>query len=477
MFLFRPLLLAVLALLTSLATAQEHPNIIWIVADDLGPELGCYGDTVVRTPRLDQLAAEGLRFTQAFSTSPVCSASRSAFITGMYQTSIGAHHHRTMKLEPLPEGVKSVPQRLQEEAGYRTLNIKGGLGANGKLDFNFEFDADQWMPTAKPEAMTEGDAPFFAQFNFHEPHRKFVDQEDGVDPTAVQLPPYYPDHPITREDWAQYLDSVEVADAKTGAVLDWLEEQGLAETTVVFFFGDHGRPHLRGKQWLYEGGIHVPLLVRWPGQIEAGKVSEDLTSLIDVAATSLHLAGLALPDSLEGQPFLGSDLPAPRDHIIAARDRCGDAPDRIRAVRTDRFKYIRNYIPELPYYNTSRYKSMGYPVLQLMKDLQKEGKLTPPQALFFADSRPEEELYDLENDPHEIHNLAKDPEYATKLAELRQIEQNWVETSGDQGAIPEPRELWEAANASSRKSFERRGFQPDEWDEKVQEIRKELGIE
>ncbi len=476
MSLFRNLLFTALALLTSAASAQDRPNILWIVADDLGPELGCYGDTVVRTPRLDQLAAEGLRFTQAFSTSPVCSASRSAFITGMYQTSIGAHHHRTMKLEPLPEGVKSVPQRLQEEAGYRTLNIKG-LGANGKLDFNFEFDADQWMPTAKPEAMTEGDAPFFAQLNFHEPHRKFVDQEDGIDPAAVQIPPYYPGHPITREDWAQYLDSVEVADAKTGAVLDWLKEQGLAENTVVFFFGDHGRPHVRGKQWLYEGGIRVPLIVRWPGQIEGGKVSEDLTSLIDVAATSLHLAGLALPKSLEGQPFLGPDLPASRDHIIAARDRCGDAPDRIRAVRTDRFKYIRNYIPELPYYNTSRYKSMGYPVLQLMKDLQKEGKLTPAQALFFADSRPEEELYDLENDPHEIHNLAKDPEYATKLAELRQIEQNWVETSGDQGAIPEPRELWDAANASSRKSFERRGFVPDEWDETVQEIRKELGIE
>jgi len=471
------LAISLLGCVTS-ALAQEpaKPNILWIVSDDLGAELGCYGDPLVKTPNLDKLAAEGLRFERAYSSSPVCSASRSAIITGMYQTSIGAHHHRTMKLEPLPNGVKTVPQLLAEEAGYRTLNIKG-MGANGKLDFNFEFDEEQWLPSAEPEALAEEGEPFFAQVNFFEPHRKFVEVEDGVDPNEVELPPYYPDYEIVREDWARYLDSVEVADEKTGALLDFLEKEGLAENTVVFFFGDHGRPHLRGKQWLYEGGIHTPLIVRWPGKIQPGEVRDDLTSLIDVAATTLNIAGVELPEGLEGQPFLGPNLPEPREFVFAARDRCGDAPDRVRAVITKRYKYIRNYIPELPYYNTSRYKSMGYPVLALMKDMAKEGTLTPDQARFFADDRPAEELYDLQADPHEIKNLAANPEYEGVLTQMQGAMDSWVVETGDMGANPEPLELRQAAEASSYKAFTRRGWEPDEWDEKVIEIRKELGID
>ncbi len=423
-------------------TPVNRPNILWLVADDLSPELGCYGDPLSKTPNLDRLAADGVRFNNAFTTAPVCSASRSAFFTGMYQTTIGGHNHRTRGkfLKPLPEGVKLVMDRFRQ-AGYFTTTVANKqLGSNAKTDYNFiykqPFDGNDWRDR-KPGQ------PFFAYINFKEPHRAFVKPSQApqpVDPDKVKLPPYYPDVPVAREDWAAYLNSIEVLDAKIGRALERLKQDGLAENTVVFFFGDHGRPHVRGKQFLYDGGIHVPLIVRWLGNQKvapAGAVNDDLVSAIDIPATSLKLAGVDLPANMQGQVFLGPEAQK-RDVVFAARDRCDGTVDRIRCVRDKQFKYIRNFMPERPYTQLNSYKERSYPVLPLMRRLAEQGKLTPAQARFMSqETRPLEELYDLRTDPHEIHNLADDPKFAETLKKYRARLDRWIEETHDQGQQPE----------------------------------------
>lgn len=301
---------------------RKRPNILWLIAEDFCPDLGCYGTPIVRTPAIDRLASEGARYTRAFVTAPVCSPSRSAFMTGMYQTTIGAHQHRTPAKRPLPEGVRVITEFFRA-AGYFTANCGGGNWTRrGKTDFNFQaphpFDGTDWRQRGSGR-------PFFAQVNFGETHRTFKrDPENPIDPDRVKLPPYYPDHPVARRDWADYLECAQVPDRKVGAVLKRLEEDGLAGSTIVFFFfGDNGRPHVRGKQFLYEGGIRIPLIIRWPGHIEPGTVVDDLVSAIDFGATCMHLARIDVPSRMQGRPFLGPGATG-RDVIVAARDRCDE---------------------------------------------------------------------------------------------------------------------------------------------------------
>ncbi len=416
------------------AGESERPNILWLIAEDFCPELGCYGTALVKTPNIDKLAAEGARFTNAFTTAPVCSASRSGFMTSMYQTSIGAHQHRTADKKPLPPGVKMITDYFRA-AGYFTSNCGGGnWKRSGKTDFNFiaskPFDGADWR-------QRKAGQPFYAQVNFSETHRNFKqDAANPIDPDKVKLPPYYPDHPIARQDWANYLECAQVLDRKVGEVLKRLKEDRLVDNTIVFFFGDHGRAHVRGKQFLYEGGIHVPLIIRWPGHIKPGTVVDDLVSAIDFGPTSLNLVGIKPPGSMQGRVFLG-DNAKKREYIVAARDRCDETYDRIRCVRTKRFKYIRNFFPNLPYTQPNLYKKRQYPVLTLMEVLYAQGKLTPEQSRFMASSRPAEELYDLLNDPHELHNLAEDARFQTVLKELRATLNTWIEETGDQAEIPE----------------------------------------
>ena len=418
----------------SFASGQnKRPNILWIIAEDLCPDLGCYGTRLVKTPNIDRLAGEGVRFTNAFATAPVCSATRSAFMTGMYQTSIGAHQHRTLDKKPLPEPVKVITDYFRK-AGYFTSNCREGWTRPGKTDFNFTvskpFDGTDWRQRRNGQ-------PFFAQINFDETHRTFKkDPENPIDPDQVILPPYYPDHPLARQDWADYLECAQVLDKKVGKALKRLEDDGLADNTIVCFFGDHGRPHVRGKQWLYEGGIHIPLIVRWPDHIKPGTVDDNLISMIDFAPTCMNLAGLTPPNHWQGQVFLGSGAKK-REYIVAARDRCDETYDRIRCVRTKQYKYIRNFFPNFAYTQTNLYKERQYPVLTLMKVLYAQGKLTPEQERFMASTRPAEELYDLSKDPHEIHNLADDPKYQTILKQLRGTLNTWIERTDDQGEIPE----------------------------------------
>jgi N-sulfoglucosamine sulfohydrolase len=419
------------SLTNSALAAANRPNILWIIADDLGTELGCYGTPLMRTPNLDRLAAEGLRYTHCFTTAPVCSTSRSAIMTAMYQTTINAHDHRS--LTTLPPEVKTITD-LFREGGYFTANVRKiapGLESGGKTDFNFKvpkpFDGEDFDELKSRQ-------PFFAEIQIYEPHRgswkPAESLEYHVDPAKVKLPPYYPDDPVVRRDWAKYLDTIDYLDGKVGTILKRLKEEGLETNTIVFFFGDNGRCHVRDKQWLYEGGLHIPLIIRWPGHAPTGAVKDDLVSAIDISATSLALSGAHLPPNVQGQIFLGTQA-RKREYIFGARDRCDETVDRIRSVRDSRYKYIRNFMPERPYTQKNAYKERAYPALRIMKQLHAEGKLTPAQELFMADRKPDEELYDLQKDPDEIHNLAGAKALEPIRARLRSALEEWMKQCDD----------------------------------------------
>jgi uncharacterized sulfatase len=418
----------------SVALAESATNVVWIIADDLGPELGCYGYPGVSTPNLDRLATEGARYVHAFSTAPVCSPSRTAFQTGQYQTTVGGHHHDTRLKPKLPESSPTVTG-LMRAAGYFVCNGRGkavGEKRLAKSHFNFQYDARTFFDGHDWTQRAEGQ-PFFAQVQIKEPHRTFVERTGDFPDSPI--PPYYPDHPVTRADWANYLSSIEVLDAKVGEVLDRLDDEGLADNTLVIFFGDHGRPHVRGKQWLYDGGLHVPLLVRWPAKVRPGTVDERLVSLLDLMPTTLAVAGVAVPDQVK---LVGGNLMDANwdghERLFAARDRCGEAVDRIRSMRTRDFKYIRNFRPEIPYMQHSSYKRLQYPVDTLMRVLHAEGRWTSP---LMAANRPVEELYDLAADPYEMNNLAGDPAYHERIESMRGEVENWIRETDDKGRTDE----------------------------------------
>ncbi len=428
------------------STAKPPPNILWILAEDFSPDLGCYGNDLVSTPHLDRLAAEGVRYTQCICTAPVCSAARSALMTGMFQTSIGAHHHRSHRDRPyrLPDGVRTVTD-LFREGGYHTSNCRRpapGITLGGKTDFNFHvdrpFDGTDW--SERPAG-----TPFYSQINFPETHRKFRRFPAApVDPASLSLPPYYPEHPVVREDIALYLDTAQHLDTKVGRVIQRLKDEGSYERTIIFFFGDHGQALHRGKQWLYEQGIRIPLIVRIPEAyrpegFEPGSVDARLLQHIDIAATSLALAGIEPPESMQGRVFLGPGAGPEPTFAFSARDRCDETVDRIRCIRDSRWKLIRNFLPERPYSQKNHYKDTSYPVLQVMRQLHAEGKLEGPAARWMAPTRPEFELYDLESDPHEVENLAGVPGHGARLARLRDALDAWIEASGDRGrALEDP---------------------------------------
>jgi len=434
------------------AAPAQHPNILWLIAEDLGTELGCYGTAEVATPHLDRLAAQGMRFTRAYTTGPVCSPSRSAFMTGMYQITIGAHNHRSHRDDGyrLPEGVRVLTDWLRP-VGYFTANVvelpkEIGFRGTGKTDWNFSyegspFDSNRWEDLTRHQ-------PFYAQVNFTETHRPFRAPR-RVDPAKVRIPPYYPDHPVTRQDWAAYLDAVIELDRKVGLVLERLEADGLADRTVVVFFGDNGQAHVRGKQWCYESGLHVPLIIRWPKGLPAppgyrpGAVSDQLIDMIDVSATTLAWAGVSKPPKMEGRVFLAERADRPRQFSFGARDRCDETVFRIRTVRDARYRYIRNFTPDRPFLSPNAYKERSYPVWNLIKELAAQGKLDPVQSVLAAPTMPAEELYDLHSDPYETRNLVDSsvPEHRQALARLRTALDQWLAETHDAGAQFEPPEV------------------------------------
>lgn len=442
---FMTLALSVPALLFAAGPASQpaRPNILWLIAEDLGPHLGYHGTKEVRTPNLDRLAAAGVRYNH-FYNGQVCSPSRSAFMTGMYATTIGAHQHRTANKQPLPDGVRVLNDWLRP-AGYFTANVvklpnSCGFKGTGKTDWNFQHDARPFDSTDWTDLKTH--QPFYAQVNFHETHRAFK-SPPKADPNKVEIPPYYPDHPVTRTDWAAYLDDVTELDRKVGLVLEQLERDGLADNTVVVFFGDNGQAHVRGKQFCYEEGLLVPLIIRWPKNVpapahfQAGSADDRLLEGIDLAPTMLALAGQAKPPKMQGHIFLGDRCEPDRQYAFGCRDRCDETAMRIRTVRDAQYRYIRNFTPEVPFLAPNAYKERQYPVWNLLKELHAQGKLTPSQEFLCQPRMPEEELYDLKADPWEISNLAGRPEMQDTLKRMRGVLEQWIKDTNDRGQYPE----------------------------------------
>jgi len=440
------------------ASKVKLPNILWVSCEDTGPELGCYGDKYAVTPNIDKLAAEGVRYTNVYTNAGVCAPSRSGIITGMYPTTIGTHHMRCKGVPPAE--VKCFSEYLRKADYYCTNNVK--------TDYQFDPPMTAWDESSKKAHWRNRgkNQPFFAVFNYTISHESQIRNrseemlkrlaslkpDEKHDPAKIRsgdLPPYYPDTPIVRQDWAQYYDIITLMDKQVGDILKQLEEDGLAEDTMVWFWGDHGRGLPRAKRWIYDSGIHVPLIIRVPAKwrkyvmpdkpdaLKPGSVNDELIAFIDFAPTMLSLTGVKIPEHIQGQAFLGGQKAAPREYIFAARDRMDEAYDIIRAVRDKRYKYIRNYMPHLTRGQDIEYMNQ-MPTMQEMRRFNAEGKLKGPQTQYFEPTKPVEELYDTRNDPHEVKNLASDPKYKDVLERMRKVHQEWMEESCDVGLIPEP---------------------------------------
>jgi len=434
--------------LAGVVSAADRPNILWITAEDMNPWMRCYGTRIIKTPTFDKLSKEGVRFDRAYVPAPVCSACRSAIITGTMQTTLGIHNHRSSrknaKVEKhmdlgmihLPKGVKTVPE-LFRDAGYRTFN-------QGKTDYNFVYDLKTLYDSRGWEDAE--DKPWFGQIQLKGGKNGAAvfgrNKKNPVDPGKVEVPPYYPDHPVYRNLIADHYYDVMGTDHSVRQILDRLKKDGLSKSTIVFFYSDHGMPAgLRHKQFCYEGGIRVPLIVSAPGHTKlirtGGKVRGDLVNLIDVAVTSLALAGIKIPDHMEGRDLFAKNH-KPREFVVSARDRCDYTIERIRAVTTKRYKYLKNFLTDRPYLQP-QYRD-GREFTKVWKELYKEGKLNAVQSAFVGPERPSEEFYDLDKDPHEIRNLAKDSKYATEFARHRKILIDWMKETDDKGQYGESTE-------------------------------------
>jgi N-sulfoglucosamine sulfohydrolase len=451
------------------ATAQQpprRPNILWIVGENFDLDFGCYGAKNVSTPNIDSLASKGVRYTNVYSTSPVCAPSRSAFMTGMYATTTDTHHMRSHRDDDfrLPDGVRPVTQRLQD-VGYQTANIThigDKVVGTGKLDLNFANEGQLYQKRRWSELDTS--RPFFAQFNMPEAEYDIYDRKSSekervvwvgeewhpkvATPQNVTPPPYYPDHPLVREEWARYLNSASGMDVRVGWILEQLKRDRIVDDTVVIFFGDNGRLEARGIHWCFDSGLHVPMVIHWPKNFAppkhyaVGKVDQRVISLIDLTATTLAIAGIEVPSSMQGRPFLGDDVGPERRYAFSARDRIDETEIRRRSVRGKRYHYVRNFTDGAGFPTLNRYKEKCFLVKPLMRRLLQEGKLSGPPADLMKPFA-KEQLFDTESDPYEIRNLADSDtaEHQRILHEMRAALDTWIVETGDRGHFVEPRDV------------------------------------
>ncbi len=429
--------------LCSCLSVIAQPNILWISAEDIGPHFGCYGDPHAITPNIDQLSAEGTRYTNAYTTAGVCAPCRSGIITGMYQNSIGTHHMRCNAV--LPSWLKPFPVLLRQ-SGYYCTN-------NSKTDYQFSRPStgeiwDQNGSKAHWKNRKKGQ-PFFAVFNYTGCHESGIASEGKYravtgklkpeqrqDPAKLDtLPPYYPDTPVVREDWKRNYELITAMDAWAGSLIKEIKDAGLYEETIIFFWADHGVGLPRAKRWLYGSGTHIPLIVRVPGK-EGGQIDTQLVSSVDLGPTVLNLAGIEVPDKLQGRAFIGEKLSAPRRFVFGARDRMDERYDIIRSIFDGRYRYIRNFEPLKPYYQYMNTPEKGATMREIRR-AEKEGTLTQTGKIFSTDKKPVEELYDYKSDPHEIRNLASDPDHSIILKKMRSNLAQWQSEIGDIGLIPE----------------------------------------
>src|SRR5262245_58848681 len=458
------MMLATLAVALSAIVAQApqpRPNIVWISNEDMSPRLGAYGDTLARTPHLDALAKASIRYTNAFTTAPVCAPSRAALVTGMHQNAIGAQHMRTTEdrvpelpgpyLAVPPFYVKAFPEYLRA-AGYFTSN-------RAKTDYQFGVPFTIWDDLGRDahwRNRPDKSQPFFDVFNIevtHEsqafpssPNRK--GKPPVTDPAKVPLPPHYPDTPLVRAELARVYDNIADMDAQVGQLLRELDQDGLGENTIVFYWSDHGDGVPRSKRSLYDSGLRVPLMIRWPKSLrppfEPGTVSDQLVSFVDLAPTVLAIAGVEVPTHLQGRVLVGPKASPEPELVFAARDRMDIEYDMMRSARDKRFLYIRNFGTELPYAGHIIYRNQS-DIMQEWLRLQAERKLTAPAALWMRTQRPAEELYDTKADPYQIENLAENPTHQATLERMRHAVAAWMTRIGDQGLINEAemiRRMW-----------------------------------
>ncbi len=442
--------------LTDQPVLPDRPNILWLVAEDLSPIIPAFGDDTVATPNLDRLAAEGVRYTRVFSTSGVCAPSRAALATGMYQNRIGAQHMRTANVsgfgvdglipyEAVPPPFVKMHSQYFREAGYYTSN-------NAKEDYQFRKAVTAWDDSSRTAHWRNRgvDQPFFSVFNFNITHESqiWVQAENPLqvpEDLEVPIPPYLPDTAVAQRDVRQVYSNIVAMDEQVGQILEELEQDGLLESTVIFWYSDHGGPLPRQKRLLYDAGLQVPMIIRYPGRWRAGELDDQLISFVDFKSTALSLAGIEPPEYVDGRAFAGEfQSSESRQYIHAAADRFDRQYDTIRAVRDNRFKYLRNYHPERGYYLPLTYREQ-MPIMQELLRLRDQNGLTEAQSQWFRESKPAEELFDTLADPHELTNLALDPAYSDKLLELRGELDRWLSGFDDKGMMPEPdliNEIW-----------------------------------
>jgi len=435
-------------LVASLGSAAEpllRPNILWLIADDPSPYVGAYGDPVARTPTIDRLAAEGIRYTTTYSDAPVCAPSRFALITGLYSATAGPAHNMRATAE-LPAFVQGWPQLLRE-AGYYTSN-------NFKTDYNANVDLEATWDDSSPRAhwrnRPEG-APFFAQFTMLTTHELgiFSTATGATSPDEVSIPAFYPDTPTTRADKARYYDRIAQMDTEVAQRLAELDQDGLADDTIVFFFSDNGGVLPWSKRFANDRGLLVPLIVRIPAKwghlapAGAGAVVDAPVEFVDFAPTVLSIVDLRPPAYMQGTPFLGRARRTKR-YAYGQRSRMDERYDLQRAVRDDRYLYVRNYMPHRPYgqHVSFMWNQRGYREWE-RKHL--DGELTPLQERFWEE-KPSEELYDVREDPDQLVNLAGDPRRRKTRGRLRKALDRHLVAIRDNGFIPE---------GSSREGYER----------------------
>ena len=438
--------------------AADRPNLLWITAEDMSPALGCYGDEYAVTPNLDALAKQSVRYLTAFAPAPVCSPARSCLITGVHAESLGTQHLRSAF--PLPASVRGFPHYLRQAGYYTSNNVKTdyNTASEGRLvkeSWN-ESSSDAHWRKRKGE---ERKQPFFAVFNLmvsHQsrsmvyPYERFQKEVQTQlapgqrhDPDKAPLPPYYPDTPTIRRTVARFHDCVTAMDKQAGALLRQLEEDGLAEDTLVFFFSDHGSGLPRGKRACLDSGLRVPLLVRFPKKYahlapaKPGSTTDRLVSFVDFPPTLLSLLGLPVPSYMQGKPFLGPKTANPRRYVHAARDRVDEAYDFARATRDKHWLYVRTLRPDLGFNQPTYYSDLGEVRHEFHRLAKKPNALTPAQRTYVAPNRPIEALYDCRADPHNLHNLAADPKYAEQLDRLRKEHLRHTRQVRDLAYLPE----------------------------------------
>lgn len=452
----RFLALVALAVWTAVANAGERPNILVLMAEDMSARVGAFGDPAALTPNIDQLAAQGTRFVNTFTTAGVCAPSRAAHITGMHQVAIGAQHMRTRSFEPdpyravPPPEVKAFPELLRR-AGYYTMT-------NGKLDYQFsDYGAGSGPFTIWDDEGNDPDwnrreegQPFYALINFSMTHesRMFAknvaeQHEKGwkrvTDPARIDVPPYYPDTTVIRRDIAQHYDNIHEMDRRVGSWLERLEADGLADSTIVIWTTDHGDGLPRAKREIYDSGIKVPLVLRWPEKLRPdslppGSVDSRLVSFVDLAPSVLRWAGVDIPGWMHGRPVL-ADPALTRDYVFASKDRLDEMPFRERVVRDLRYKYLLNHRAGEVGGKPLAYREQLATMAEL-HDWFESGRMSVQQAAWF-EPRPAEEFYDLQNDPHEVNNLAGDPAYREEIERLRKALADWRQRVPDLSDEPE----------------------------------------